>query len=46
MDLEESDDLVFRGLIANPNVEIVKINDLTDNATLATLLLKYDSDSW
>ena len=34
--------LVFRGLIDNPNVEIVKINDLTDNATLATLL-KYDS---
>jgi len=34
--------LVFRALIDNPNVEIVKINDLTDNATLATLL-KFDS---
>lgn len=34
--------LVFRALIDNPNVEIVKINDLTDNATLA-MLLKYDS---
>ncbi len=34
--------LVFRVLIDNPNVEIVKINDLTDNATLAQLL-KYDS---
>ncbi|MCB0839425.1 MAG: type I glyceraldehyde-3-phosphate dehydrogenase [Bacteroidetes bacterium] len=34
--------LVFRGLINNPNVEIVKINDLTNNGTLATLL-KYDS---
>ncbi|MEL6251983.1 MAG: type I glyceraldehyde-3-phosphate dehydrogenase [Bacteroidota bacterium] len=34
--------LVFRRLIDNPNVEIVKINDLTDNATLATLL-KFDS---
>jgi len=34
--------LVFRALIDNPNVEIVKINDLTDNATLAQLL-KYDS---
>lgn len=30
--------LVFRALIDNPNVEIVKINDLTDNATLAHLL--------
>lgn len=30
--------LVFRSLIDNPNVEIVKINDLTDNATLAHLL--------
>lgn len=34
--------LVFRILIDNPNVEIVKINDLTDNATLAHLL-KYDT---
>lgn len=34
--------LVFRALLNNPNVEIVKINDLTDNATLAQLL-KYDS---
>ena len=34
--------LVFRALLNNPEVEVVKINDLTDNATLATLL-KYDS---
>ena len=34
--------LVFRALIDNPNVDIVKINDLTDNATLANLL-KFDS---
>lgn len=34
--------LVFRILEDNPAVEIVKINDLTDNATLATLL-KYDT---
>jgi glyceraldehyde 3-phosphate dehydrogenase len=34
--------LVFRLLIENPEVEIVKINDLTDNKTLAQLL-KYDS---
>ncbi|MFN0202605.1 MAG: type I glyceraldehyde-3-phosphate dehydrogenase [Bacteroidia bacterium] len=34
--------LVFRILVNNENVEIVKINDLTDNATLA-YLLKYDS---
>jgi len=34
--------LVFRALIDNPAVEIVKINDLTDNATLAHLL-KYDT---
>jgi len=34
--------LVFRRLFNNPNVEILKINDLTDNATLAHLL-KYDS---
>jgi glyceraldehyde 3-phosphate dehydrogenase len=35
--------LVFRGLMAKPKVfEVVGINDLTDNRTLATLL-KYDS---
>ncbi|MEM7039927.1 MAG: type I glyceraldehyde-3-phosphate dehydrogenase [Bacteroidota bacterium] len=34
--------LVFRILQDNPNVEVVKINDLTDNATLAHLL-KYDT---
>jgi glyceraldehyde 3-phosphate dehydrogenase len=34
--------LTFRNLIENPNVEVVAINDLTDNATLAHLL-KYDS---
>jgi len=35
--------LVFRGLMAKPNVfEVVGINDLTDNRTLATLL-QYDS---
>ncbi|MBN2024442.1 MAG: type I glyceraldehyde-3-phosphate dehydrogenase [Pirellulales bacterium] len=35
--------LVFRGLMAKPNVfEVMGINDLTDNKTLATLL-KYDS---
>ena len=34
--------LVFRILQENPNVEVVKINDLTDNKTLAHLL-KYDS---
>lgn len=34
--------LVFRILLDNPAVEIVKINDLTDNDTLA-YLLKYDS---
>ncbi|TAE47439.1 MAG: type I glyceraldehyde-3-phosphate dehydrogenase [Bacteroidetes bacterium] len=34
--------LVFRALVNNPAVEIIKINDLTDNATLAHLL-KYDS---
>jgi len=35
--------LVFRGLMAKPDVfEVVGINDLTDNKTLATLL-KYDS---
>jgi glyceraldehyde 3-phosphate dehydrogenase len=34
--------LTFRNLLNNPDVEIVAINDLTDNATLAHLL-KYDS---
>jgi glyceraldehyde 3-phosphate dehydrogenase len=34
--------LSFRYLLANPDVEVVAINDLTDNATLAHLL-KYDS---
>jgi len=34
--------LTFRNLLQNDNVEIVAINDLTDNATLAHLL-KYDS---
>lgn len=34
--------LVFRALIDDPNVEVVKINDLTDNAMLAQLL-KFDS---
>jgi glyceraldehyde 3-phosphate dehydrogenase len=34
--------LVFRILQENPNVEVVKINDLTDNKTLAHLL-KYDT---
>ncbi|MBN2473227.1 MAG: type I glyceraldehyde-3-phosphate dehydrogenase [Pirellulales bacterium] len=35
--------LVFRGLMARPDVfEVVGINDLTDNRTLA-ILLKYDS---
>ena len=34
--------LTFRHLVANPEVEVVAINDLTDNATLAHLL-KYDS---
>jgi glyceraldehyde 3-phosphate dehydrogenase len=32
----------FRAALANPNINIVGINDLTDNATLAHLL-KYDS---
>ena len=32
----------FRAAMANPGIEIVGINDLTDNATLAHLL-KYDS---
>jgi glyceraldehyde 3-phosphate dehydrogenase len=34
--------LTFRNLMKNKNVEVVAINDLTDNATLAHLL-KYDS---
>lgn len=34
--------LTFRYLAANPDVEVVAINDLTENATLAHLL-KYDS---
>lgn len=32
----------FKFLLANPNIEVVAINDLTDNKTLAHLL-KYDS---
>jgi len=32
----------FRAALTNPNINIVGINDLTDNATLAHLL-KYDS---
>ena len=34
--------LTFRNLINDPSVEIVAINDLTDNQTLAHLL-KYDT---
>ena len=34
--------LAFKCLLEKPNVEVVAINDLTDNATLAHLL-KYDS---
>ena len=34
--------LTFRNLIENPEVEVVAINDLTDNETLAHLL-KYDT---
>ncbi|MBT8220493.1 MAG: type I glyceraldehyde-3-phosphate dehydrogenase [Bacteroidia bacterium] len=34
--------LTFRNMMNNPDVDIVAINDLTDNATLAHLL-KYDS---
>lgn len=34
--------LTFRNLLNDPDVEVVAINDLTDNATLAHLL-KYDS---
>jgi glyceraldehyde 3-phosphate dehydrogenase len=32
----------FRAALTNPNINIVAINDLTDNATLVHLL-KYDS---
>ncbi len=34
--------LTFRNLLKNPNVEVVAINDLTDNETLAHLF-KYDT---
>jgi glyceraldehyde 3-phosphate dehydrogenase len=34
--------LVFRAAMGNPEIEVVGLNDLTDNATLAHLL-KYDS---
>ncbi len=34
--------LTFRNLVKNENIEVVAINDLTDNATLAHLL-KFDS---
>ena len=34
--------LTFRNLVKDPNVEVVAINDLTDNHTLAHLL-KYDT---
>lgn len=34
--------LTFRNLLTNPDIEVVAINDLTDNHTLAHLL-KYDS---
>lgn len=34
--------LTFRNLLNNPDIEVVAINDLTDNATLAHLF-KYDS---
>ena len=33
---------LFRAALTNPDINIVGINDLTDNATLAHLL-KYDS---
>jgi glyceraldehyde 3-phosphate dehydrogenase len=36
------DDLTFRNLLEMDGVEVVAINDLTDNHTLAHLL-KYDS---
>ena len=35
--------LTFRALLEKPGIEVVGINDLTDNATLAHLL-KYDSN--
>lgn len=35
--------LTFRALLAKPGIEVVAINDLTDNKTLAHLL-KYDSN--
>ncbi len=35
--------LVFRGALADPNIEIVAVNDLTDAKTLAHLL-KYDTN--
>lgn len=35
--------LVFRGMLQDPNFEVVAINDLTDAATLAHLL-KYDTN--
>ena len=34
--------LTFKSLLSRPDVEVVAINDLTDNKTLAHLL-KYDS---
>jgi len=34
--------LTFRNLLQNPDIEVVAINDLTDNTTLAHLF-KYDS---
>ena len=34
--------LVYRALSSRPDVEVVAVNDLTDDATLAHLL-KYDS---
>lgn len=35
--------LVFRGILADPNLEVVAVNDLTDAKTLAHLL-KYDTN--
>ena len=35
--------LVFRGVLNDPNIEVVAVNDLTDAATLAHLL-KYDTN--
>jgi glyceraldehyde 3-phosphate dehydrogenase len=34
--------ITLRNLLSSPNIEIVGINDLTDNATLAHLF-KYDT---